>query len=1008
MKILKLIFTTLLLLLFGALITALSMSSPVGAAPLSAPAPNQLPLGNTLNAGSASVSVNGSTMSIHQSTQQAAMSWSSFNIGDAATVNVVQPSSSSILLNQVLSNSPTQILGHLNANGQVFLSNPSGIYFAPGASVNVGGLVATTNSISTSDFMAGLSTFSSSSLSAKIVNEGNLQSALGGYIALLAPTVVNNGVIIAQMGTVALAAGNQYVLQFKGEALNALIVTPANIATLVKNGNAVLAPGGLIILTAQGAHQIKSAIVGNSGVLDATGITSDGGLIKLTATQTINAGGYITANAAANSDANGGSISIISDLNNAKSQTTVTGVISAQGGNLGGVGGAVETSGSRVTVASGATVNTLASKGKPGTWTLDPTDFIIDSVANGGDISAATLDLNLTTSNVVISSVNGKSGIQGNIQVNQGINWLAANSLTLNAINNVVVSQSITENAVNAKLIINAGNDIDINAPIVSNAVSTSINLNAGNNVNINSPITINGVSSGLSILAKQNIVSSALISSVAAATSQITLTAEDNVIIGGGISIAGVSAQLNVNATQDTQINSPLIGLGATTSINLSSGRDITTSGNAVMTTTGAASNIYLIAGRNLTVGAAVSTVGASSPVELYSGMAGTSPGLASGTVVLNAPVTGTTVAILFNPDSYANTSIDIARYPVGTNAKALIYLAAANKVYDSTTLAGSLSMVGSPILGASVSLIPGIQNFSSSNVGTSIPINYSGYSLGGSNAAMFSLVPNQRATSANITVAPLIFTAVATPKTYDGTTSGSAVFSENPFSGDQVTISASTVNFSNPNVGTGIAVTVAGITASGPSAANYSITPTLLISGNITQAPLLVSASNSVKNYGQTFIATQFTQSGLVNAETIGSVSFTSAGFLASAGVPLSPYAVSPVNARGGTFQASNYSITYANGYLYVLPVGLLITVADVWKPLGTSFIPTAFSVAGLVNGDTMGALAMSSPGDAASATIEGNPYVIKASPVSGGTFNASNYTVQYVNGTLTVRPL
>ena len=169
-----------------------------------------------------------------------------------------------------------------------------------------------------------------------------------------------------------------------------------------------------------------------------------------------------------------------------------------------------------------------------------------------------------------------------------------------------------------------------------------------------------------------------------------------------------------------------------------------------------------------------------------------------------------------------------------------------------------------------------------------------------------------------------------------------------------------------------------------------------------------MLVSASNSVKNYGQTFIATQFTQSGLVNAETIGSVSFTSAGFLASAGVPLSPYAVSPVNARGGTFQASNYSITYANGYLYVLPVGLLITVADVWKPLGTSFIPTAFSVAGLVNGDTMGALAMSSTGDAASATIEGNPYVIKASPVSGGTFNASNYTVQYVNGTLTVRPL
>ena len=1008
-KIFKLIAAAIILLAIGMLITAIAMSFPAEAAPpLPPPLASQLPTGSALMGGQVSVRQAGQIMSINQTTPQAALSWNSFNVGSAATVNITQPSSSSILLNQVLSNNPTQIFGHINANGQVFLTNPSGIYFSPSASVIAGGLVATTNTLSVSDFMAAVTTFTSQGMSAKLVNDGSLQSGLGGYIALLAPTVRNNGVIIARMGTVVLAAGNQYILQFIGNYLNSISVTPATIATLVTNGNAVYAPGGLIILSAQGVHQIQSGIVGNSGLLDATGMISNGGVIRLTASQAINAGGSIRADAATNSNASGGTVSIIADLNNPTSQTNVTGDISAQAGSMGGNGGNVETSGRVLNIAASATVNTTAPTGLTGIWTLDPTDFIIDSAANGGDVTANTLDLNLTTSNVVISSANGKSGTLGNIQVNQGINWLAATTLTLNAVNNIVVSQPITENAVGSKLILNAGNDININAPISSYAVSTAINLNAGNNVNINSPITINGVSAGLTISAKQNIITTALISSVAAATSQITLNAQNNAVIGGGVNIAGVSAQFNVNSGQDTQINSSLSGLGATTSINVISGRDITTSGASVITTTGAGTNVYLIAGRNLTVGAAVSTVGATSPVELYSGMAGIGPGLAAGTVILNAAVTGTSVSILFNPDGYANTVADIAGYPVGSNAKALIYLVGTNKVYNGTTTAGPLLMMGNPALGGLVTLLSGTSAFVSANAGTGIALNYSGYSLGGINSSRFSLVSNQGLTTADITPAPLAFTTQGVNKIYDGTTTATVSFNDAPFAGDVVALSAGTSNFISPNVGAGITVNVAGITVSGPSAGNYKVASTALTSGNITQAPLTVKASNLSKSYGQIALPTQFTQAGLVNSETIGGVVMLSAGSIAGAGVNLSPYAVVPSNATGGTFQASNYNITYINGSLYVLPVALLITVADVWKPLGTSLTPTAFSLDGLVNGDTIAELSLSSPGGAASATIAGNPYVITASPVSGGSFNASNYTVKYVNGVLTVRPL
>jgi filamentous hemagglutinin family protein len=71
-----------------------------------------------------------------------AATWNTFNIGVNATVNFAQPSASSVALNRVTSGDPSQIMGQLNANGQVYLINPSGILFGAGSSVNVGGLVA--------------------------------------------------------------------------------------------------------------------------------------------------------------------------------------------------------------------------------------------------------------------------------------------------------------------------------------------------------------------------------------------------------------------------------------------------------------------------------------------------------------------------------------------------------------------------------------------------------------------------------------------------------------------------------------------------------------------------------------------------------------------------------------------------------------------------------------------------------------------------------------------------
>ena len=154
------------------------------AAPPVAPPVNALPTGGQVAAGAASITQSASRMDITQSTQKAILNWQSFNIGADAQVNFAQPNASAVALNRVLSSDPSAIYGKLNANGQVFLLNPSGVLFGAGARVDVGGLVASTMKLDDADFMAGNYKFSGGSGS--VINQGQLKAALGGYIALLA------------------------------------------------------------------------------------------------------------------------------------------------------------------------------------------------------------------------------------------------------------------------------------------------------------------------------------------------------------------------------------------------------------------------------------------------------------------------------------------------------------------------------------------------------------------------------------------------------------------------------------------------------------------------------------------------------------------------------------------------------------------------------------------------------------------------------------------------------
>lgn len=115
----------------------------------------QLPTGGNVTVGSAQVSQNNNTLNVHQNSQNVGIQWDSFNIGQNATVNFYQPNTSSIAVNRVLDSNASQIMGKLNANGQVFLLNPNGVIFSKTAQVNVGGIVASTLNVTDSDIISG-------------------------------------------------------------------------------------------------------------------------------------------------------------------------------------------------------------------------------------------------------------------------------------------------------------------------------------------------------------------------------------------------------------------------------------------------------------------------------------------------------------------------------------------------------------------------------------------------------------------------------------------------------------------------------------------------------------------------------------------------------------------------------------------------------------------------------------------------------------------------------------
>jgi filamentous hemagglutinin family protein len=377
------------------------------------------PSGGQVISGNGQISSSGNTTTITQSSQNLTMSWQAFNIAPKETVDFVQPSASSVAVNRIDSSTGSQILGHLNANGQIYLINPNGILFGQGSQVNVGGLVASTLQAAAA---SGTTRSFSGTGTGSVTNEGTLTAASGGYVVLLGNHVSNTGTIVARLGSVGLAAGSAVTLTFANDTLVKVQADRNTLNTLATNGGLIQADGGRVIMTAGARDALLASVVNNTGVVEARTVEDHDGTISLLGGMTagqVNVGGTLDASA-------------------------------PHGGN----GGEIETSAAQVSVASTARITTAAPKGLTGSWLVDPQDFTV--AASGGDITGSTLSGELATTNIQLESSQGATAGSGDVYVNDTVGWSTNTTLKLTASNNVNVNANITATGDTAALVIEA------------------------------------------------------------------------------------------------------------------------------------------------------------------------------------------------------------------------------------------------------------------------------------------------------------------------------------------------------------------------------------------------------------------------------------------------------------------------------------------------------------------------------------------------------------------------
>jgi len=539
-------------------------------------------------------------------------------------------------------------------------------------------------------------------------------------------------------------------------------------------------------------------------------------------------------------------------------------------------------------------------------------------------------------------------------------------------------------------------------------------NKNAGTGKAVTvSGFTLSGASAGAYSLPSPN-----QIAGLTANISQLALSASIVAPITkayNGSTVATLNASNNYNYSNI--VGSDVVSISTTTGAydtkNVGTGKTVTVSSP---TLTGADAGNYSISSVTGNVGEitakALTVTGATTANKVYDGnttaivTGGSLVGVVSPDVVtltqsgtysnsvVGGPYTITSTSTLGGADAgnYTLTQPTLTSRSITKLALTIAGATAADKVYDNSTVAivtgGSLVGIVSP----DVVTLTQSGTFSSKNVGTWVVTSTS--TLGGADAANYSLTQPTLNSASISKFALTISGATTADKVYNGTTTalvtgGSLV---GVFSGDTVTLTQSG-DYSSANAGGTYTVT-SNCSISGSSSGNYSLTQPSLADASITKKGLTVSgATTANKTYDGNDIAavTGVILSGVVGSED---VTLTLAATYSSSQVG-GPYVITPNASLGGTANLNNYALTQPTLVSRSITAKALTvsgaTTADKIYDSNNTAIITGATLVGVVSGEDV---TLNATGTYSSSNV-GGPYTITSTSTLAGV-DKDNYTL------------
>ena len=366
----------------------------------------------TVVAGDATYSVNeaGTVRTITQTTDRVFLDWVDLSVGENETLQFVQPDAFSIALNRVTGTTQTIIDGAIEANGRVWILNPNGIFISPTGQVTASGFLASTGSISSTDFMAGGDQFSIGGVSsASVKNAGSIATELG-YTILHGASITNEGQISATLGAVLLASGNDLSISFdEGNLISYAVSNESTLAASfqgIKNTGTITADGGLIALSMASALDAIHGVINAEGLLQANSVEERNGTIILDAGDhgDLVITGTVTV-AGLEADEVGGSI----DASGALITVTDTAEVIADGGAGGG-------SISIVSTATKGSNSSTTSEGNSFVSISESEAFLVEEtriqLANGALADIAIVDGSVISASATVSGSGGTVTIE--------------------------------------------------------------------------------------------------------------------------------------------------------------------------------------------------------------------------------------------------------------------------------------------------------------------------------------------------------------------------------------------------------------------------------------------------------------------------------------------------------------------------------------------------------------------------------------------------------------------